>query len=54
MSDIDPRDYGYCPALWLPGGQHFLRPDGLSVCSREQALAEIRGPVGIEEEDEPR
>jgi hypothetical protein len=41
----DPRqrlaDRGYTPALWLPGGQHFLAPDGLRVVTMDQALAEM-------------
>jgi hypothetical protein len=41
----DPRlrlaELGYMPALWLPGGQHFLTPDGHRVVTLEQALAEI-------------
>lgn len=53
MSDLDPRDHGYAPALWLPGGQHFLRPGGLSVCTREQALAELAEATSAEPEDRP-
>jgi hypothetical protein len=41
MTDPDPRDHGYSPALWLPGTRHFLRPDGHSICTYEQAVAEI-------------
>lgn len=37
----DPREHGYMPALWMPGGQHFLTPDGHRVVTLEQALAEI-------------
>jgi hypothetical protein len=46
MADApDPRqrlaDRGYMPALWLPGGQHFLSPDGRRVVTLDQALAEL-------------
>jgi hypothetical protein len=34
-------DRGYMPALWLPGGQHFLSPDGHRVVTLDQALAEM-------------
>ena len=37
----DPRQHGYMPALWVPGGRHFLTPDGHRVVTLEQALAEI-------------
>jgi hypothetical protein len=37
----DPRDHGYSPALWLPAARHWLRPDGLSICTHEVAVAEI-------------
>jgi hypothetical protein len=42
MADApDPREHGYMPALWMPGGQHFLTPDGHRVVTLEHALAEI-------------
>lgn len=45
MNEPDPRqrlaERGYVPALWLPGGQHFLSPDGHRVVTLDQALAEM-------------
>ena len=48
MNEADARErlaqHGYVTALWLPGGQHFLAPDGNRVVTLDQALAEIGDP----------
>ena len=44
---------GYVRALWLFGEpKRYLRPDGLSVCTEEEALREIAELVGEDDEDE--
>jgi hypothetical protein len=46
---------GYVRALWLFGEpKHYLRPDGLSVCTEDEALRELAELVGDHEEDRER
>jgi hypothetical protein len=48
----DLEAFGYVRALWLFGEpKHYLRPDGLSVCTEEEALRETAELVGGDEED---
>jgi hypothetical protein len=54
MTEPDPRDFGYSPCLWLPGPRHFLRPNGLSICTYEVAVAEIAEAASPEPEAETR
>jgi hypothetical protein len=55
MTDPDPGDFGYMPCLWLPAARHWLRPDGLSICTHEVAVAEIAEKAATPEpEAEPR
>jgi hypothetical protein len=42
MTGEDLERFGYTRALWLFGDPRmWLRPDGLSVCTEGEALAEI-------------
>jgi hypothetical protein len=49
---INLAQFGYSRAVWvIRPGQWWLRPDGLSVCTEEEAIREIQELVGGDEED---
>jgi hypothetical protein len=51
--DVDLIEHGFTRALWLFGEpKWYLRPDGLSICTEEEAIAEIRQALGEVDEDE--
>jgi len=54
MTDIELTQYGYSRALWLPQRDWWLRPNGLSVCSKEDALGEVRELLGPDDEEDER
>jgi hypothetical protein len=53
VSGVDLERAGYVRALWFFGEpKYYVRPDGLSVCTEEEALREIAEVVdGDKEED---
>jgi hypothetical protein len=49
---VDLQSLGYSRALWIAApGTWYLRPDGNSVCSEAEALAEVAELVEIDEEE---
>jgi hypothetical protein len=45
--------HGYSRALWIAApGKWWLRPGSLSVCSEEEAIAEVAELVGGDEEED--
>jgi hypothetical protein len=55
MTGEDLLRAGYSKALWIAApGAWWLRPDGNSICSEEEALREIGELVASDEEDRER
>lgn len=53
MTPEDLASLAYTRALWIPSPERwYLRPDGSSVVSEEEALREAAKLVGVGDEDE--